>query len=174
MPLPVCRVEPSSRYGDAITSRVLRQGRRFRTDSQPEATEESGCLTFSETDLRSEQLLLHCVAERLVAQLHAHRIGRLGIGTGPGSIRELQNVLERAEVLTPGSVVDVPDVQPAQPLGASAARRAALTLVENERVHVKRVLELAGGRIDGPHGAARILGLKAGTLQSRMEKLGLL
>ena len=91
----------------------------------------------------------------------------------PGNIRELQNVLERSTVLAQGSVVEVPDIQPAQVVGASAAG-TPLKLAENERDHIRRVLGLSGGTIDGPRGAAKMPGLKASTLRSRMEKLGLL
>lgn len=91
----------------------------------------------------------------------------------PGNVRELQNVLERAAVLAHGSVVEIPDIEservPSTPRGGRPR-----TLAENERDHILRILEISGGRIDGPRGAARILGLKASTLRSRMEKLGLL
>ena len=94
----------------------------------------------------------------------------------PGNIRELQNVLERAAVLAQGSVVEVPDIQPTQVAGASPGGTGGTsqTLADNEREHIRRVLEMCGGRIDGPRGAARLLGLKTSTLRSRMEKLGLL
>ena len=91
----------------------------------------------------------------------------------PGNIRELQNVLERATVLAPGSVVEVPDMQPTQLLDTPRPG-SPQTLAENEKDHIRRVLEQSHGRIDGPRGAARILGLKASTLRSRMQKLGLL
>jgi formate hydrogenlyase transcriptional activator len=69
--------------------------------------------------------------------------------------------------------VEVPSIQPAEVVGASPGG-TPLTLAENERERIRRVLELSGGTIDGPRGAARMLGLKASTLRSRMEKLGLL
>jgi transcriptional regulator with GAF, ATPase, and Fis domain len=70
-------------------------------------------------------------------------------------------------------VVEIPDIQPTQIAGASLGGTPQ-TLADNERDHIRRVLELSGGRIDGPRGTARILGLNASTLRSRMEKLGLL
>jgi transcriptional regulator with GAF, ATPase, and Fis domain len=42
-----------------------------------------------------------------------------------------------------------------------------------EREHIAAAVEAAGGKIDGPGGAAEILGLHANTLRSRMEKLGI-
>ena len=90
----------------------------------------------------------------------------------PGNIRELQNVIERAALLTQGTV-EVADIQPTLITGASPGGTPQ-TLADNERDHIRRVLETCGGRIDGPRGAARILGMKTSTLRSRMEKLGLL
>ena len=59
---------------------------------------------------------------------------------------------------------------PSQPDNGTAQ---LLTLAENERAHIKKVLQHTGGRISGPQGAAEILGLPASTLRSRMKKLGL-
>jgi formate hydrogenlyase transcriptional activator len=95
----------------------------------------------------------------------------------PGNIRELQNVLERACVLSSGPVVSL-----AEPLRASAQTPAAggpalatpmTTLEESERAHIRRALRLAEGKIHGPKGAADLLGINPSTLRSRMEKLGL-
>ncbi len=55
---------------------------------------------------------------------------------------------------------------------APASRRPLRTLAEVEREAVERTLAATGGRVSGPRGAARILGLKPTTLHSRMRKLG--
>jgi transcriptional regulator with GAF, ATPase, and Fis domain len=47
------------------------------------------------------------------------------------------------------------------------------SLDEVQRQHIRHVLAPTGGRIYGPRGAARVLGLKPSTLQSRMKKLGI-
>jgi formate hydrogenlyase transcriptional activator len=88
----------------------------------------------------------------------------------PGNIRELQNVIERACVLSKGQVVDVPD--PA--LGATQ-RRAwhPVTLEAAEQAHIGRTLEQTGWRIEGTGGAAELLGLRPSTLRSRIKKLGI-
>jgi PAS domain S-box-containing protein len=92
----------------------------------------------------------------------------------PGNIRELENLLERAVILTRGSALYVPlaelkvaDEQEAEELAASA------TLHEAEREHILRVLREAKGQIGGDDGAAARLGLKRTTLNSKLKKLGI-
>jgi transcriptional regulator with GAF, ATPase, and Fis domain len=86
----------------------------------------------------------------------------------PGNIRELRNVIERAMILNHSStlVIDIPD----SPLPAVSLTR---TLAEMERTYIRSVLEKAGWRVRGKHGAAEILGLKPTTLDSKMKKLGI-
>ena len=92
----------------------------------------------------------------------------------PGNIRELQNLVERAVILSPGPVLRVPlnDLQ-AQPAVSAAATGfgKAETLEEVERRHVLETLDATDWVISGPRGAATTLGLKRSTLQARMEKL---
>jgi formate hydrogenlyase transcriptional activator len=107
----------------------------------------------------------------------------------PGNIRELQNVIERAMILSKEStlrldsdlmplaasakaadpVANVPQ-QPHVDLEASAPLP---TLNEVDRNHILAVLEHSGGIVDGPNGAARILNLHPNTLRHRMNKLGI-
>jgi len=96
------------------------------------------------------------------------------VGYGwPGNIRELQNLIERAVILTAGPALDVP-------LGALAPRFQAAgqaahtdTLEESDRRHILAALESTNWVIGGPRGAAARLGLKRSTLQFRMGKLGI-
>jgi formate hydrogenlyase transcriptional activator len=90
----------------------------------------------------------------------------------PGNIRELQNLVERAVILSTGPILKVPlnDLQ-AQP--APAAARKIETLEEAERRHILEALDASDWVISGPNGAALSLGLKRSTLQARMEKLGI-
>ncbi len=90
----------------------------------------------------------------------------------PGNIRELQNLVERAVILSTGPILKVPlnDLQ-AQP-GPAAARKIE-TLEESERRQILEALEASDWVISGPNGAAAPLGLKRSTLQNRMEKLGI-
>jgi transcriptional regulator with PAS, ATPase and Fis domain len=88
----------------------------------------------------------------------------------PGNIRELENVIERAVILSPGPVLRVNE-----PLArAGAPHRAAATsgnLQDVERAHILRVIAECGGRIKGKGNAAERLGLNPSTLRSRMKKL---
>jgi len=87
----------------------------------------------------------------------------------PGNIRELQNIIERAVILSSGTVLKVP----AGELGTSPEMpgKSPLTMEEAERRHISQVLDDAGWVVGGPHGAAARLGMKRSTLQSRMQKL---
>jgi formate hydrogenlyase transcriptional activator len=97
----------------------------------------------------------------------------------PGNIRELQNVLERACVLSPGPVVEVvEELRPAgagdlAPAGPAVLQDVIMTLEENERIHIRQALAATAGRIHGSDGAAALLGINPSTLRSRMKKLGI-
>ena len=102
--------------------------------------------------------------------------------TWPGNIRELQNVIERAVVLCPGSILRLgKDLLPvtgevAEHDASSVSEVAASspdTLENVERSHILQVLQETRGVIEGPRGAARILNLHPNTLRSRMKKLGI-
>jgi formate hydrogenlyase transcriptional activator len=90
----------------------------------------------------------------------------------PGNIRELQNVIERAVILSPGPVLQVP-LTDLTARAIPASRKNHDTLEEAERKHILAVLEETKWVLGGPHGAAVRLGLKRSTLQFRMRKLGL-
>jgi formate hydrogenlyase transcriptional activator len=108
----------------------------------------------------------------------------------PGNIRELQNVIERAVIVSVGSTLRLDrDLMPV----ATAARgleiperdapeaqqahfkspKPLLTLEEVERDHILAALQHADGVVDGPKGAARILDLHPNTLRHRMDKHGI-
>src|SRR5262245_10957354 len=97
----------------------------------------------------------------------------------PGNIRELQNVIERAVIVSSDGVLRLPEplVQTATaPAGESEPLREPIkvsTLDEADREHILRALEATGWRIEGPKGAAAILKLHPSTLRFRMKKLGL-
>jgi formate hydrogenlyase transcriptional activator len=97
----------------------------------------------------------------------------------PGNIRELQNVLERACVLSAGPVVEiVEELRPiggreSESVGPAAGHEAIVTLEESARLHIRQALAASGGRLYGPEGAAALLGINPNTLRSRMKKLGI-
>ena len=91
----------------------------------------------------------------------------------PGNIRELQNVIERAVILSGATLVLPPqEVQPMVRRAASSAP-AATTFNQAEREAILRALRDSGGVIAGPSGAAARLGLNRTTLHSKMQRLGI-
>ncbi len=101
----------------------------------------------------------------------------------PGNIRELQNVIERALILSAGPILELdadlssvstPEILPGeagptQPKGPSLS--ILPTLEEVERAHILAVLQQTRGVIEGANGAAKTLGMHPNTLRHRMEKL---
>ena len=87
----------------------------------------------------------------------------------PGNIRELQNVIERAVILSPGDTLEIENLYGA----ALESTEDWLPLVDYERQYIIRVLEKTLWRVEGPKGAARILQINPDTLRSRMRKLGI-
>jgi formate hydrogenlyase transcriptional activator len=83
----------------------------------------------------------------------------------PGNVRELENFVERSVILTEGTALHAPlaELQEQSP--------AAESLESSEREHILRVLQETRGMISGPTGAARRLGIKRTTLQSKMQRL---
>jgi formate hydrogenlyase transcriptional activator len=89
----------------------------------------------------------------------------------PGNIRELQNLIERAVIISPGPGLRVPlDDLRETPAGAAPP---VATLEDAERRHILEALEATRWVLGGPNGAAARLGLKRSTLQFRMQKLGI-
>jgi len=88
----------------------------------------------------------------------------------PGNVRELINVIERAVINTTGSVLHLADH-----FAAPAPHPPSIeqSLEDVERKHIQRTLDSTAWRIEGPYGAAKILGLNPSTLRTRMGKLGI-
>jgi formate hydrogenlyase transcriptional activator len=88
----------------------------------------------------------------------------------PGNIRELENLIERAVILTRGSALEVP----VSDLGNGSAEKALTRMPDSsQREQLVRILRETRGRVGGSDGAAARLGLKRTTLISRMKKLGI-
>jgi formate hydrogenlyase transcriptional activator len=124
-----------------------------------------------------------------VAYVPADAMEALANYSWPGNIRELENFIERAVLLSPGKELRVPiselksaplaaagaDDSPSAlaAINSSAAAPSISTLEDAERQHILRALRQTEWRIAGPKGAAGVLGMKRTTLQARMRKLGI-
>jgi formate hydrogenlyase transcriptional activator len=120
---------------------------------------------------------------RFFTQKHARRMNRpiesipsavieaLTAYDWPGNIRELQNVIERSVILSPGRVLQValPEIAKSSPVSS----RTAPLDESAERERILHALRECGGKVAGSHGAAALLGLRRTTLQSRMTKLAI-
>lgn len=107
----------------------------------------------------------------------------LGRYSWPGNVRELAAVLERAAILGNGRRLEIAAalgtavVQPHAPQAAAAPPQstahttAIATLDEAMAAHIKLALHACHGRIEGPFGAAKVLGINPHTLRARMRKL---
>ena len=89
----------------------------------------------------------------------------------PGNIRELENVIQRAIILSSDGVISINDISLSAAKPATAS--VGTTLEEIERNHIQRMLSTTLWRIEGRRGAAELLGLKPSTLRSRLRKLGI-
>src|SRR6266508_3784804 len=91
----------------------------------------------------------------------------------PGNIRELQNIVERAVILSRGSTLEIPLAELKQSSKPANHSNGVATLESIERDHILRVLGDAKWVIGGPTGAAARLGLNRTTLNHRLRKLGI-
>jgi hydrogenase-4 transcriptional activator len=107
----------------------------------------------------------------------------------PGNVRELATVIERAVILGNGRRLEiaqalgtpasneapssVPIAAEPLPLQGSSESAAIVTLDDAMLRHIESTLEATFGRVEGPFGAARLLGINPHTLRSRMRKLGI-
>jgi transcriptional regulator with GAF, ATPase, and Fis domain len=121
---------------------------------------------------------------RRIAPLTAADKLRLKSYRWPGNVRELQNVTERAVITAQNGRLDLsrglPDspAEPARPPapGAPFDENRVFTdaeIKEHEKQNILKALETAGWRVSGQKGAARLLGIPASTLNSRIKSFGI-
>ncbi|MDW7773722.1 MAG: sigma 54-interacting transcriptional regulator [Desulfobulbaceae bacterium] len=99
----------------------------------------------------------------------------------PGNVRELINIIERALIVSNGPELRLAEtigdtfVEPAPDNITTEDRNADETedLLEVEKEHIHKSLRRTGWRIEGPQGAAQLLGLNPSTMRARMRKLGI-
>jgi transcriptional regulator with GAF, ATPase, and Fis domain len=131
--------------------------------------------------------LVHHFIERKTKELKLKERPVLGQGAidrlvaydWPGNVRELENMIERALIQHRGGELSFETLLPVSNSGdrtliQDSGRNRDLTPLDEMTVqHIRQALEMAGGRINGPGGAAQILGLHPNTLRNRMNKLGI-
>jgi formate hydrogenlyase transcriptional activator len=124
---------------------------------------------------------------KAVEYIPADAMDALSSYSWPGNIRELENLIERAVLLSPGKELRVPlsEIKSTSSVASEAASSfssltsstsldsSISTLEEAERQHILRALKHTQWRVAGPKGAAALLGMKRTTLQARIRKLGI-
>jgi len=111
--------------------------------------------------------------KRTIETIPAETMDALIRYSWPGNIRELQNLIERAVILSPGPVLQVPlgDLDSRTKPGQVNGKHQ--TLEDAERAHILATLKETKWLLSGPKGAATCLGMNRSTLQFRMKRLGI-
>lgn len=91
----------------------------------------------------------------------------------PGNIRELENLIERASILSNSDTLLVPGFETSSQKAKQQINSRDLSLDAAQRIHILQVLEQCSWRISGHEGASELLGLKPSTLRDKMTKLNL-
>jgi formate hydrogenlyase transcriptional activator len=103
-----------------------------------------------------------------IESIDKRSIDALRLYEWPGNIRELRNAVERAVILS-----NAPLLRISTPKSSANGGNVSLSMEDNEREHLRKVLEMTGWRIRGKDGAAEILDVKPTTLESRLTRLNL-
>lgn len=112
-----------------------------------------------------------------LSKLASGAIDRLMDYDWPGNVRELGNVVERALIQSGGKTLTFDDVSSHTTKNFSTTAPSggdSLALKGIEAQHIRHVMEITGGRVEGENGAAKLLGMNPGTLRHKMRKLGIL
>jgi formate hydrogenlyase transcriptional activator len=86
-----------------------------------------------------------------------------------GNVRELENVIERAAIISQGDKLELGDAL--SKTSGTAKNKRITTLDENERQHILKALQFTNWKVSGEKGAAKLLDLNRTTLEARMKKL---
>ena len=111
--------------------------------------------------------------QKPIDSVPADTMNRLQSWHWPGNIRELENLIERAVILTSGSSLHVPltDMKPSRVNVAPIL--PVPSLEDGGRENIIKILRETAGVLGGPNGAAARLGIKRTTLQYKIKKLGI-
>ena len=164
---------------EMVKAKQFREDLWFRLDVFPirvpplrERTEDIPALVHHFMERKSRELKLPAPPS-----LARGVIDRLMVHHWPGNVRELENVIERALILSKGTPISFDDLTGGKrdesrfvPAGTHDTR---LKLDEVISQHVRQVLEMTNGRINGKGGAAEVLGINPSTLRNRMTQLGI-
>ena len=132
---------------------------------------------------RSEDipLLVHHFAQRFARRMNrtietipAETMAALTRYPWPGNIRELQNLIERAVIVSHGPVLQVPLQDLDNRIALRRDNEKDQTLEEAQRAHILAILNATRWVLAGPRGAAARLGINRSTLQFRLKKLGII
>ena len=128
--------------------------------------------------------LINYFVEKKARELQLPTIPTIGKGemellmtySWPGNVRELENVVERVIILSRGRPLTFKDivwVDNEEEIDTKPLQLKSTMLDHVVSKHIRNVLKIADGKVNGPGGAAELLGLNPGTLRHRMNKLGI-
>ncbi|MBU4129714.1 MAG: sigma-54 dependent transcriptional regulator [Proteobacteria bacterium] len=110
---------------------------------------------------------------REIDTVSKHTLNTLQDYHWPGNVRELESVIERAVIISQGSVLQVLELFDTLQQTKELEGQDVTTLVELEQAHILQVLKKTGWQIEGEKGAATLLGINPSTLLARMRKYGI-
>ncbi len=126
-----------------------------------------------------EELLSLKVAEmgrRIVPSISDHNMQLLVNYDWPGNVREMQNIIERALILSKNGAIEIePLLFPSKDNKTNRSLRGESFMRLDECMidNILSALKTTNGRINGPNGAAELLGINPSTLRNKMKKLGI-
>jgi hydrogenase-4 transcriptional activator len=109
-----------------------------------------------------------------VPSLQPGTLDRLIHYSWPGNVRELENAVERALIISKGGLLKFADISQTSIEPVADKQRPEVTKLDVVMArHIRKILNLCHGRVEGPHGAAKFLDIHPSTLRKRMNKLGI-
>ncbi len=111
--------------------------------------------------------------DKEIKDIPAKVIDALMLYDWPGNIRELENLVERALILSTGNTLEYGSWIPSVKIATVNGKPAVQKLDDLEKQHIISVLEKTNWKVSGEKGAAKILGINPTTLEARMKKMGI-